>query len=82
MGVFSPDPHEAKPERLRAIHVGPTPLKFNPTPVFLGVTYDRGLSFRSHVEKIARKVTATSRLLLALSSREWGWDAQLLSDSA
>ena len=44
VSFFSPDPHEAKPERLPAIHVGPTPLKFIPTPVFLDVTYDRVLS--------------------------------------
>ena len=78
VSFFSPDTNEAKPERYPAIRVGVTPLKFNPTPVFLGVTYDRVLSFRFHAEKIASKVTATSRLLLALSSREWGWDAQLL----
>ena len=43
-------------------------LKFNPTPVYLSVTYDKVLSFWFYVEKIARKA---SRLLLALSSREW-----------
>ena len=78
VSFFSPDPKESTPEWLPPIYVDSTPLKFNPTPVFLGVTYDRTLSFRPQAERVAGKVTATSRLLTALSGREWGWDANLL----
>jgi len=75
---FSPDPNETRETDLPSIHVGSTPLKFNPTPVFLGVVYDRVLSFRPQAEKVAGKLTATRRLLSSLCGQEWGWDAQLL----
>jgi ribonuclease HI len=76
VSFFSTDTHESKwqPE----VMVGGTPLVFNPNPVFLGVTYDRTLSFRPHATKVAAKVVRGSRVLGALSGREWGWNGRLL----
>jgi ribonuclease HI len=53
-------------------------MPFNATPKFLGVTMDRCLSFNNHVELTVKKATAKSRVLAALSSREWGWSIDSL----
>jgi ribonuclease HI len=68
---FSSDPRESswKPE----VHVADSVLRFNPNPVFLGVTYDRMLTFGPQVHRVASRVVRGSRLLGALSGREWGW---------
>ena len=47
---FLTDPHEAKLQPV--IEVQGRVLPFNLTPRFLGVTYDRTLTFRSHVNNI------------------------------
>ena len=53
-------------------------LLFNPTPEFLGVIYDRTLSFRPQAERAARRMIDGNRVLGALSGQEWGWDTRLL----
>jgi ribonuclease HI len=73
---FSPDTAEVGPDALRPIRVNGLPLRFNSNPVFLGVTYDRTLSFGPQAKKVAARITTTSRLQKALSGTEWGWDAR------
>ena len=46
---FSVDPHQAN-----LLLLG-SRLRFNPTPTFLGVTYDRTLSFSKHVSSLKAK---------------------------
>ena len=74
VSFFSPDPRETGPEVLPQIRVGGLALKYNPTPVFLGVTYDRTLSFAPQAKKVADRITTTSRLQQAVSGTDWGWD--------
>ena len=50
---FSTDPHQATFQpRLNLLGF---PLLFNPTPKFLGVTFDRTLSFGAHVQSLCSK---------------------------
>ena len=53
-------------------------IPFNPTPTFLGVKYDRTLSFRPQAEAVSKRVVDGSRVLGALSGQEWGWEGHLL----
>ena len=71
VSFFSPDPRESKwqPD----VEVAGTPVRFEQNPVFLGITYDRMLTFGPQAQKVASKVVRSSRLLGALSSKEWGW---------
>ena len=49
------------------------PIKFNPTPRFLGVTLDRQLTFSPHTENVIESVNSKCKMLGALSHSEWGW---------
>ena len=57
--LFSVDPHQAilQPKLLL---LG-SRLRFNPTPTFLGVTFDRTLSFTKHVSLLKAKFSHVSR---------------------
>ena len=54
------------------------PIKFNPTPVLLGVTLDRQLSFATHTTNIIERVTSKNNMLASLSHSEWGWQRDTL----
>ena len=73
---FSNDPGEAgwKP----TITLLNTTLAFNKTPTFLGVMFDRTLSFGPQVEVLRKKVGAKCNLLAMVASREWGWSRESL----
>ena len=47
-------------------------LDTNPTPKFLGVTYDRLLNFGKHCSLIRQKLRQRSKCLAALSGKDWG----------
>jgi ribonuclease HI len=49
-----------------------TELVYNPNPKFLGVTYDRTLTFSAHIEKIKCKMKSRTKVLQALRGRDWG----------
>ena len=51
-----------------------TELKFEETPVFLGITYDRTLSFAAQVNKIRQKMSSRMKVLGALRGKVWGRD--------
>jgi len=71
VGFFSPDPGESgwQPR----IEVEGHALQFNPNPVFLGVVFDRTLSFRAQVDRVTGRMAAGARLLSAVSGQQWGW---------
>ena len=76
VSFFSTDSHESCWQPV--VEVGNTRLRFNPNPVFLGVMYDRTLSFGPQARRVAADVSRGSRLLSAVSGREWGWHAPSL----
>jgi hypothetical protein len=73
---FSADPHEAKWQPV--VEVEGTRLRFNPTPLFLGVGLSRTLSRKEHADRKAVSLTKGSRVLMALSGTDWGWTSNLL----
>ena len=71
LSFFSMDPREAgwRPE----VRLGERALRVAETPRFLGVVFDRTLSFRPHAVRVAEKVGQRCRVLSALAGQEWGW---------
>ena len=67
---FSVDPHQA--------HLHPnllllgSRLRFNPTPTFLWVTFDRTLSFSKHVSSLKAKFFLRLKALRCISASSWG----------
>ena len=59
VAFFSVDPHQANLQ-LNLLLLG-SRLRFNPTPTFLGVTFDRTLSFSKHVSSLKAKFFHVSR---------------------
>ncbi|XP_042856735.1 uncharacterized protein LOC122243293, partial [Penaeus japonicus] len=53
-------------------------LENTPTPVYLGVTLDRTLSFRAHVEKVRIKLSPRCNVITLLANSSWGADPQTL----
>ena len=47
-------------------------LRFNPTPTFLGVTFDRTLCFSKHVSSLKAKFFPRLRALRCISAYSWG----------
>ena len=68
--VFTLDPHEARQEA--RLFMGDSRLRHEPTPTFLGVRFDRTLSFRQHIKDIKAKMGRRSNALRAVSGKAWG----------
>jgi len=49
-------------------------LNKNPTPTFLGVRFDRQLTFNAHVNATCQKATQRLNLLRTLGGSTWGWN--------
>ena len=54
-------------------------LRFNPTPTFLGVTFDRTLSFTKHVSLLKAKFFPRLKALRCISASSWGHSKESLS---
>ena len=54
-------------------------LRFNPTPTFLGVTFDRTLSYSKHVSSLKAKFFPRLKALLCISASSWGPSKESLS---
>ena len=74
---FSVDPHKTnfKPNLLL---LG-SRLRFNPTSTFLGVTFDRTLSFTKHVSSLKAKFFPRLKALRCVSASLWGPSKESLS---
>ena len=70
---FSVDRHQAK-----LLLLG-SRLDFNPTPTFLGVTFDRTLSFSKHVSSLKAKFFPRLKALRCISASSWGPSKESLS---
>jgi ribonuclease HI len=68
--LFTNAPLEAK--RRPQLQLHGQPVNFNATPTFLGVTFDRQLTFNAHIDKIKAKLTHRAKVLGALNGRSWG----------
>ena len=66
---FSLDPHQATFQpRLNLLGI---PLLFNPTPKFLGVTFDWTLSFGAHVQSLYSKLYPRYKALRSIATASW-----------
>ena len=64
------DPHQANLQP-NLLLLG-SRLRFNPTPTFLGVTFDRTLSFSKHVSSLKAKFFPRLKALHCISASSWG----------
>ena len=55
-----------------SLYILNTPLKYNPHPTFLGVTFDRTLSFQHHVLSLRKKFYSRFRAFRSIASASWG----------
>ena len=67
---FSVDPHQANIQPYLLILN--SRLHFNPTPTFLGVTFDRTLSFSKHASSLKAKFFPRLKVLCCISASSWG----------
>ena len=67
---FSVDPHQANLQP-NLLLLG-SRLRFNPTPTFLGVIFDRTLSFSKHVSLLKAKFFPRLKALCCISASSWG----------
>ena len=74
---FSMDPHQSKLQPLLSL-LNST-LRFNPTPTFLGVTFDRTLSFSKHISSLKAKFFPRLKALRCISAASWGPSKESLS---
>ena len=74
---FSVDPHQANLQP-NFLLLG-SRLRFNPTPTFLGVTFDRTLSFSKHVSSLKAKFFPRLKALRCISASSWGPSKESLS---
>ena len=74
---FSVDPHQANLQP-NLLLLG-SRLRFNPTPTFLGVTFDRTLSFSKHVSSLKAKFFPRIKAIRCISASSWGPSKESLS---
>ena len=74
---FSMDPHQASLQP-NLLLLG-SRLRFNSTPTFLGVTFDRTLSFSKHVSLLKAKFFPRLKALCCISASSWGPSKDSLS---
>jgi hypothetical protein len=76
MCVFHLNTHVAR-KQLDVMFNG-TSIKHVDHPKYLGVTLDRTLTFKSHLEEAAKKVISRVKLVRKLAGTKWGANAQTL----
>ena len=74
---FSVDPHQANLQP-NLLLLG-SRLRFNPTPTFLGVTFDRTRSFSKHVSSLKAKFFPRLKALRCISASSWSPSKESLS---
>jgi len=77
--LFTTDNREA--DWRAKIRLGHSILPHDPTPTFLGVKYDRTLSFAAHAANVANKVKQRSNIIRQLSYTDWGHEVTNLRSS-
>ena len=74
---YSVDPHQANLQP-NLLLLG-SRLRFNSTPTFLGVTFNRTLSFSKHVSSLKAKFFSRLKALCCISASSWGPSKESLS---
>ena len=63
----------AEASRQPHIAIRGLPFSFNAAPTFLGVQYDRQLTFSEHTKKVCQAMTKKTNILRALGGTTWKW---------
>ena len=71
------DPHQANLQ-LNLLLLG-SHLRFNPTPTFRGIIFDRALSFFKHVSSLKAQFFPRLKALRCISASSWGPSKEPLS---
>ena len=58
------------------ITINGVPPSCNPSRTFLGVTYDRRMSFGTQVKKVCQQMHRRTNLLCVVGGATWGWQKQ------
>ena len=74
--------HNASAQRSLNIVMNCQALKHEPKPVYLGVTLDRTLSYKEHLQCTSAKLKTRNNLLAKLAGSKWGACASTLRSSA
>ena len=74
--------HNARANQKLNLLLSGQQIRHEPNPVYLGVTMDRSLTFRSHLKKSAAKLGTRNNLLSKLAGSSWGARASTLRTSA
>ena len=74
--------HNASATRELNVFLNNKRLKHEKNPVYLGVTLDRTLTYRAHIEKTAGKLKTRNNLLAKLTGTTWRADACTMRSSA
>ena len=77
VSFFLVDPYEANLQP--SLLLLNSRLRFNPIPTFLGVTFDRNLSFSKHVSSLKAKFFPRLKALRCTSASSWGPSKESLS---
>ena len=60
------------------ITINGVPTSCTPSPTFLGVTYDRRMTFGTQVKKVCQQMLRRTNLLRVVGGTTWGWQMQHL----
>ena len=77
---FHLDNHQAN--RTLNVKIGETTLPAEQNPKYLGVTLDRQLTYRNHLEGCANKIAKRNCLLRKLAGTSWGASQTVLRTSS
>ena len=58
------------------ITINGVPPSCTPSPTFLGVTYDRRMTFGTQVKKVRQQMLRRTNLLRVVGGKTWGWQKQ------
>ena len=76
VSFFSMDAAEAN--HVPRVSINGQQLRHSEFPTFLGVTYDRMLTFREHCKRTCKKVRKRLSILRAVAGTDWGFDLEIL----
>ena len=58
------------------VTINGVPPSFTPSPTFLGVSYDRRMTFGTQVKKVCQQMLRQTNLLRVVGGTTWGWQKQ------
>ena len=76
--LFSKDSKDTEMRAVSDIVMNGQALRVEKTPKFLGISYDRSLTFNHHCRIVVQKARKRVSLLRALAGKDWGWSRKLM----